>query len=364
MKVPFFDSLRQTQALKAELSQRVSAVLDSGQFILGHEVKKFEEKVAKYIGVQEAVGVASGSDALWMALLALDVGPGDEVITTPFTFVSTVSAIQKVGATPILADIDAFNLDPGRVSEKITKKTKAIIPVHLFGCAANMSEFMDLAHEHKLFVLEDMAQSFGTVYQGKKLGCFGDLAACSFYPTKNLGSYGDAGLVLTSNQNLADRLRAHRMHGTDKKEIHHLWGWNSRLDELQAALLNVKLAKIDVWIDQRIDLAERYLRGLEGVPIKLPCASSNRSHTYNQFVIHLKERDQLRDFLKKKDIGTGLYYPYPIHLLGMFKSLGYHAGDFEHAENAAKESLALPIFPEMTWDEQDYVIRSIKVFFK
>jgi len=369
--VPSFDLKRQNAALLAELSAVLGKVIASGQFILGENVKALEAEIAQICGAQYGVGVANGSDALYLALLACGVEPGDEVITTPFTFFATAGSIVRAGAVPVFVDIDSktYNIDPDLIEEKITPRTKAILPVHLFGQAADMGRIMEIAQKNGLKVIEDAAQALGCEYQGRPGGGIGDAGCLSFFPTKNLGCFGDGGMVVTNNKEIAERVRMLRVHGTKKKYYHELMGVNSRLDELQAAVLRIKLPHFKGWLKKRQEHAELYndLFKASGLTVsgyvKTPYCLPSCRHTYNQYTIAVRKRDELRDYLKKRGIGTTVYYPLPLHLQPVFKDLGYKKGDFPQAEHATECVLSLPMFPEMTEEEVRYVVKTITDFY-
>ncbi|MES1184684.1 MAG: DegT/DnrJ/EryC1/StrS family aminotransferase [Myxococcales bacterium] len=356
MNIPFFDGTAQTAALLPELRAAMDRVVLSQRFILGEEVAAFEQEIATYLGVRHAIGVSSGTDALTVALSALDIGPGDEVITTPYTFFATTGAILRVGATPVFADIepDGMNLDPERVSAAITERTRAILPVHLFGQAADLRALGALAKQHGLALIEDAAQAIGATFEAKRVGSFGDFGCFSFFPTKNLGGFGDGGLVTTNDERLAGIARSLRGHGFSVKHHSQRLGGNYRLDALQAAVLRVKLPHLDGFNARRRQHAQRYSE-LASTALRLPRELSNRQHVYNQFVVRTPSRDQLESHLLARGIRTERYYPYPIHLQGACAHLGHHAGDFPEAEAAASESLALPIFPEL----EEWMVRAV-----
>jgi len=369
--VPSFDLKRQNEALKTELSAVLGKVVASGQFILGENVKALENEIAQVCGVQYGVGVASGSDALYLALLACGIEPGDEVITIPFTFFATAGSIVRAGAVPVFVDIDpkTYNMDPDLIEEKITPRTKALLPVHLFGQAADMGRIMEIAYKHGLKVIEDVAQALGCEYQGRPGGGIGDAGCLSFFPTKNLGCFGDGGMVVTNNQKIAERVRMLRVHGAKKKYYHELLGVNSRLDEVQAAVLRIKLPHFKGWLKKREEHAELYndLFKASGLTVsgyvKTPYHLPGCRHTYNQYTIAVRKRDELRDYLKQRGIGTTVYYPLPLHLQPVFKELGYKKGDFPHAEQAAGSVLSLPMFPELTEEEIRCVVKTITDFY-
>ena len=369
--IPSFDLKRQNAVLRSDLYAVLEDIISSGQFILGENVKALENEIAKVCGAQYGIGVANGSDALYLALLACGVEPGDEVITTPFTFFATAGSIVRAGATPVFVDIDpkTYNIDPDLIEEKITSGTKAILPVHLFGQAADMGRIMEIADKHGLKVIEDAAQALGCEYQGRPGGGIGDVGCISFFPTKNLGGFGDGGMVVTNNKKIADRVRILRVHGSRIKYYHELLGVNSRLDELQAAILRIKLPHFIGWLKKRQERAELYndlfkasgltVSGYVVAPYHLP----DCRHTYNQYTVAVRKRDELKDYLKQRGIGTTVYYPLPLHLQPVFKDFGYRLGDFPYAEQAAECVLSLPMFPELTEEEVRRVVRAITEFY-
>ena len=368
-QVPLLDLSGQHRALRADLDAAIARVLDHGQFINGPEVAEFEGELARYCGVKHAVGVSSGTDALLVALMALDLKPGDEVITSTYSFFATAGAISRLGAKPVFVDIDpvTFNIDPVAVENAVTKKTRAVIPVHLFGQCADMRPILDTARRHGLRVIEDAAQAIGAEYKdGKRAGSMGDIGCFSFFPSKNLGALGDAGMATTDDDGLAERLRILRNHGSKPKYYHKFIGGNFRLDTLQAAALKVKLKRLDEWTRRRQENAGRYERlfaerGLVDKGIALPKAvyrgsGAKHYHIYNQFVIRVPARALVMEHLRREGIGSEVYYPVPFHLQECFKPLGYGPGAFALAEKAAAESLAIPIFPELTPAQQDIVV--------
>ena len=366
---PLLDLKAQFASIRDEIMAALARVMESQQFILGPEVQSFEDEVAAFLGARLAVGCASGSDALLLSLLAFGIGPGDEIITTPFTFVATAGAVARVGAVPVFIDIESetLNIDPSLITAAITDRTRAIIPVHLFGLAANLEPILQLAEKHKLAVIEDAAQAIGARYRGVHVGTLGSFGCFSFFPSKNLGGAGDGGLVATNDPALADHLRLLRVHGSDRKYHYQILGTNSRLDALQAAILRVKLAHLEEWARARQNKAERYRAlfaecGLEGF-VKLPSVPADRVHVYNQFVIRCPERDALREFLRDRGIPTEIYYPKPLQLQPAFAYLGYKPGQLPQAEAASREALALPIYPELMEHHQAAVVRTIAQFF-
>ena len=377
------DLKRQYESIKDEISAAVEGVLASQHFIGGSELEAFERESAEYLGVRAAVGCASGTDALWLALQACSAGPDTSVVTTPFSFFATVSSIVRCGATPVLADIDpaTLNLDPGKVANALKRGQRqnivAVMPVHLYGQCADMSRFSELGAEFKVAIIEDAAQAFGAAWQGKKAGSIGKAGCFSFYPTKNLSAAGDAGCVTTDDEGLAAHVRRLRNHGSERHYYHPEIGWNSRLDAIQAAVLRVKLKHIDDWNQRRRMLACRYhgmfvSAGLvqadartvsREAPIALLASARDAYHIYHQFVVRARDRDQLRNFLTERGIGSEIYYPVPLHLQECFSYLGYKAGDLPETERAAREVLALPMFPELREDEQERVVAAIAEFY-
>ena len=365
--VPLCDIGAQYRSLRAQIEAAVLRVLGSGQAILGPEVAAFEKEAAAYCGAAFAVGCGSGTDALVLALHALGIGPGDEVIVPPFTFFATASCVCRVGATPVFADLDpvTFNIDPAEVEAKITPRTRAVIPVHLFGQCCDMKAIWGVAEDHQLYVVEDAAQSFGSEYQGKRCGTLGAVAAFSFYPTKNLGALGDAGMVTTDDAEWAAKLRALRVHGSEVKYFHKYLGYNMRLDAVHAAVLRVKLRHVPRWLALREAAARRYdglieSRQLHGF-VQRPVVRPDRRHTFNQYVVRVPaaHRDPLVRHLKESGVGVDVYYPLCLHQQECFAQLGYAAGDFPAAEDAARTVLALPMFPEITEAQQDRVVGAI-----
>lgn len=371
LPVPLLDMKRQYEPMREEILAAVQRVCDSGRFILGPDCEQLEQAIAQYTGARHAIACASGSDALLLALMALDVGQGDEVICPSFTFFATASAVWRLGARPVFVDIEpaTFNLDPRKLPAAVSKLTKAIIPVHLFGQCAAMDEIGDVAAKHGLPLVEDACQSIGAAYAGRSAGTLGDIGCFSFYPTKNLGGVGDGGLLTTDRDDLAAKLRLLRMHGMEPRYYHHVVGINSRLDTLQAAVLNVKMPHLETWARQRETNALDYHSlfaeyGLDKI-LKLPQTARAARHVWNQYTIRVPDgrRDELRKRLAAAKIGTEIYYPVPLHEQACFASLGYKLGSLPETERAAREVLALPIFPELTADEQQTVVASIAKFF-
>jgi dTDP-4-amino-4,6-dideoxygalactose transaminase len=366
MKVPLLDLKRQYQSIKNEIDGAVLKVLEGTQFIMGPEVKAFEENIVKYCGTKYAIGVASGTDALLLSLRACGVSSGDEVVIPAFTFFATAGVVSRLGATPVFVDIDpdTYNIDPQLIEKKIGKKTKAIIPVHLFGQCVDMDPILEIARKHNLKVVEDAAQAIGAKYKDKKAGTIGDLGCFSFFPSKNLGGAGDGGMVVTNNESLADLVRKLRVHGATQKYFHSMVGYNSRLDSLQAAILDVKLRYLDQWSAKRNEKAKTYDRAFQGLDIITPKVEKFNNHIYHQYTIAVKNRDGLKEHLTKNQIGWAIYYPLPLHLQECYKSLGNRKGDLPVSEKRADEVISLPIFPELSQEEQKCVIESIEEFIK
>lgn len=370
MNVPLLDLKEQNSLLRPEIEAALARVLDTNGFILGKEVAELECELAGYCGTKYAIGCASGSDAILLALMAYDIGPGDEVITTPYSFFATVSSITRLGATPVFVDIDpvTYNIDPAQIAAKITERTKAIEPVHLYGQCADMSAINDIGRSHGVPVIEDAAQAIGAQENGVMAGNLGEIGCFSFYPSKNLGGMGDGGFITTNDDALAKKLLALRVHGAEEKYYHKYVGLNSRLDGFQGAVLRVKLPHLDGWTERRRENADRYRTlftdaGLTE-QIGLPVERGNAKHIYNQYVIRApNRRDELRAYLTEKGVGTDIYYPVPLHLQECFAYLGYRSGDLPEAEKAAAETLALPIFPELKPEQQAYVVDTISEFF-
>lgn len=376
MKVPLLDLKAHHDPLEGELLEALTRVLRSQRFILGPEVEALEQAIAAYSGTRFAVGMSSGSDALLAALMALEIGSGDEVITTPYSFFATAGVIARLGATPVFVDIDAssYNIRADRIEAAITPRTRAIIAVHLFGQCADMEPILKIAARYGVRVVEDAAQAIGAEYHdGRRAGSMGDIGCFSFFPSKNLGALGDGGMVVTSDEGLDERLTILRVHGSKPKYYHRVVGGNFRLDALQAAVLRVKLGRLDGWTAQRQANARRYgalfrERGFFGGRVGLPAemyrdAGVRHGHIFNQFVIRVPDRDRLQAHLRERGIGTEVYYPVPLHLQECFASLGARPGDFPEAERAARETLALPIYPELRPEQQETVVARIGEFY-
>lgn len=389
MDIPFLDLKAQYKSIRDEINQKILDVVSSQKFVLGSEVEDLEKEIAEYSSVKSGVGVSSGSDALIISLMAFDVGENDAVITTPFTFFATAGAISRLKARPIFCDIEekGYNLDPEKFEELLrdhakeqrSSSIKAVIPVHLYGQCVDMTPILDLAKKHGLFVIEDAAQAIGSEYpapDGQKKACsMGDVGILSFFPSKNLGGFGDGGMVLTNDEQLAQKLKLLRVHGSRNKYFYDILGGNFRLDALQAAVLRVKLKHLDEWQRKRRERASYYDRIftesdlVEEGQVQIPEALYRDSgteyfHTYHQYVIRVRDRDKLQEHLNEKKVSTAVYYPLPLHLQKCFSYLGYKEGDFPVAEKAAREVLALPVYPELTTGQQDYVVSSINEFYK
>jgi len=368
MQIPLLNLKKQYLDIKKEIDTAIRNVLERSSFILGENVKSLEKELADFCGVRYAVGVGSGTDALELSLRALKIEKDDEVITTPFTFIATSEAICRVGAKPVFADIDleSYNIDCEAIRKKITKKTKAIIPVHLYGSSCNMDELTEIADEYNLKIIEDCCQAIGSQYKDRKVGSFGNLGCFSFFPSKNLGAYGDGGMVVTNDEEIAKEVKVLRVHGTIDKYNHLVEGCNSRLDELQAAILRVKLKHLNEWNETRHRKASvynnRFMKSSLGNKIILPKEQLNAKHTYHLFVIRVDSRDKLRDFLSSNGVQTGIHYPIPLHLQKVYKKLGFKKGDFPNSELAADEIVSLPICPYITDDEIFYITDLISKF--
>jgi dTDP-4-amino-4,6-dideoxygalactose transaminase len=362
MAVPLLDMKRQYDSIKKEIDKAIADVLNHGWFILGPEVKELENKIAQMCAIPFGVGVACGTDALLLSLDAAGIGPGDEVITPDYSFFASAGVISRLGARPVFVDVetDTYNIDPNHIKAAITAKTKAIMPVHLFGQMADMDPIMAIAKKHNLIVVEDAAQAIGSAYKGKQAGSIGDFGCFSFYPTKNLGAAGDGGLILARNKMHYERLLMLRMHGWKKKYFPEIIGYNSRLDTIQAAILLVKLNFLKDWTEKRRAHANIYNRAFAGTSVKTPIVKDYSYHIYNQYTIAVGNRDELMKVLKEKNIGFDIYYPSPFHLLECYRQLGYKKGDFPISEYAADSVVSIPIYPELTAEEQGEVIEVVK----
>ncbi len=365
--VPQLDLSAQYTAIGDEIRTAVERVMASQQFVLGREGTALEEEIAGLCGVAHGVGLASGTDALILALRACGVQAGDEVLLPPFTFVATGSAVSALGAKPVFVDIraDTYNINPSEIERRVTPRTRAIVVVHLYGLAADMDPILSFAKSRKLPVIEDNAQAIGASYKGRRTGSLGDLACLSFYPTKNLGAYGDAGMVVTNSAELAARIRTLRNHGQSAKYLSSEPGWNSRLDEIQAAILRVKLRHLSNWQRARQSHAAEYNRLISQIPgVMPPLAPEGFEHVYHQYTVRIEQRDALQKFLSERKIASAVYYPYPLHLQPLYSALGHKAGDFPHAERAAQEVLSLPMYPELRNQQIARVAENIGDFIK
>ncbi|MHC4557898.1 MAG: DegT/DnrJ/EryC1/StrS family aminotransferase [Planctomycetota bacterium] len=365
MQVPILDLKAQYAAIKDEVIQAISEVCESQHFALGPAVAEFEENIAAYCDSKYAIGVSSGTDALLVSLMALEIKPGDEVITTPFTFFSTAGSIVRVGAKPVFVDVepDSYNIDPSSIEEKITEKTRAIIPVHLFGQISKMKAITEIAQRHNLAVIEDAAQAIGASQDGIKAGNFGDCGCFSFYPTKNLGGFGDGGLVTTNTDTLAEKIRALRDHGQNPRYFYRVIGGNFRLDGIQGAVLNVKLKYLESWNEKRRQNTAFYDSIFAGSPVTIPKIDENNLSIYHQYTVTVPERDKLQKFLAENQIGSAVFYPKPLHLQDCFKELGYRQGDMPVAERLCNEVLSLPVYPELLQEQIEYIVKTTLKFY-
>ncbi len=367
--VPLLDLKAQYTTIRDQVQDAIERVLESQQFILGAEVEALEREIAAYSQCEFGIGMSSGTDAILVALMALDIRPGDQVVIPAYTFFATAGCVARLGAQPVFVDVDpqTFNLDPAKIKAAITPRTRALMPVHLFGQCAEMEPIVELARKHNLAIIEDAAQAIGSEYRGQRAGAMGHLGCFSFFPSKNLGGIGDGGMITTNDRALAERVRLLRNHGAHPKYYHKLIGGNFRLDAIQAAVLRVKLNYLDQWSAARQKNAARYRQlfvEAQSEMIGLPFEVPDRRHIYNQFVIRIPERDALAAYLKQNNIGTEIYYPVPLHLQECFAELGYRVGDFPESECAAKETLALPIYPELSDAQQRAVVDAIAAFCK
>lgn len=368
MKISMVDNSEQYEELKPELLKVLDEVMKSSIFIMGENVKQIEKNVSSFSGVKHGIGCANGSDAIHIALEAIGIGPGDEVITTPFTFFATAGSIVRAGAKPVFVDIEpiSFNIDVNKIEKAITQNTKAILPVHLYGQMSDMESIYQIARKHNLIIIEDAAQAIGAKFAGKSPGELSSAATFSFYPSKNLGAYGDGGMILTNNDEIAERMRVIRVHGAKPKYYHHVLGYNSRLDEMQAAILNIKFPKLENWNKLRRRKAEIYTELFEQSALSqviLPKETNNSYHVYHQYTIRVDSRSDLQEYLKENGIETTIYYPLPLHLQPVFEYLGYKEGDLPETEKASNEVLSLPIYPELNEDTQKFIVSKISEFF-
>jgi dTDP-4-amino-4,6-dideoxygalactose transaminase len=365
MQVPLLDLKTQYKTYKRAVVRAINEVCESQLFILGPVVAEFEEKIATYCGSKYAIGVSSGTDALFVSLMALEIGPDDEVITTPFTFFATAGCIARVGAKPVFVDVepDSYNIDVRLIEEKITENTRAIMPVHLFGQAAQMKPIMEIARQHHLAVIEDAAQAMGATQDGVKCGNFGTCGCFSFYPSKNLGGFGDSGLVTTNSKTVAEKIKILRDHGQNPQYFYKIVGGNFRLDAIQAAVLTVKLHRLDKWNEKRRQNAALYDYIFADSPVKRPKIDSNNVSIYHQYTVTVPKRDQLQKFLAENQIGSTVFYPKPLHLQECFMELGHREGDLPVAEKLCGEVLSLPVYPELTEEQVEYVAKTVLKFY-
>jgi len=362
MKIPINDLKRQYKAIEKEAKNKLSELLENQAFILGKDVEELEGGLSRYCGTKYAVGVNSGTDALIVALEAMGIKPGDEVITTPFTFIATAEAIVRAGAKPVFVDIDreTFNIDPMLIEEKITARTKAILPVHLYGLCADMDKVIEIAKRHNLKILEDLAQAIGSEYKGKRAGSMGDAGAISFYPGKNLGCFGDGGMLVTNDRGIHDRAKLIRNHGSDERYKHKLIGYNSRLDNIQAAILNIKLKHLDGWIEKRMEIARFFTKELKGLPLSAPLVPDGYRHSFHLYVPKSDKAPEIVDRLNQAGIESRTYYPIPLHLQECFSYLGYKQGDLPVSEEMSRKVFAIPIYAELTRAEQAHIVGAIR----
>jgi len=369
MKIPLLDLKKQYRSIKEEIDLAIKNILDSQYFIMGKEILELEKSIASYSDTKYAIGVASGTDALILSLKALGIGDGDEVITVPFTFIATGEAINNTGATPVFVDIDkkSYTMDPSGIEAKITKKTKAILPVHMYGQCADMDSILKIAKTHNLKVVEDCAQAIGATYKTRKAGSLSNAGCISFFPSKNLGAYGDGGMIVTNSEKTAELERLLRVHGSAKRYIHSVLGYNSRLDNLQAAILNVKLKHLDKWSERRREIARFYDEAFKDTKeLVTPFTYPYNEHIYHQYTLKVDQglRDKLIDHLKASGIESRVYYPIPLHMQECYKFLGHKPSDFPVSLDAALSTLVLPVFPELESNELEYIVETVKEFFK
>jgi dTDP-4-amino-4,6-dideoxygalactose transaminase len=362
MNIPLLDLQAQYMQIKDKMDKAVLDVIQGGRYILGPEVKELEKEIAEYCGTKNGIGVANGTDALLLVLKAWGIGPGDEVITSPFTFFASAEVISQVGATPVFVDVEpeTLNIDVKLLESKINERTKAIIAVHIFGQMADMDSLMQLANKHNLLVLEDACQAIGAEYKGRKAGSIGHAGCFSFFPTKNLGGYGDGGMIVTDDDTLAEKIRVLRAHGSKVKYHHTDIGYNSRLDEIQAAILRVKFPHLDNWNDARREKARLYTSWLNGTAYITPCEAPEQKHVFHLYILRSKKREAVMKELQQRGISTAIYYPVPLHLQEVYSSLGYRRGDMPVAEQATHEAFAIPLFPELTKEQMEYIVATLK----
>lgn len=360
-QIQMVDVVGQYRKIKKEIDEAALRVIESGQYILGPDVTAFEQEIAQYLGVKYAIGCSSGTDALLAALMAIGIKPGDEVITTAFTFVATVEVIALLGAKPVYVDIDeqTFNIDPQYIEQAITPRTKAIVPVHLYGQSVDIEPILQISSKYGIPVIEDMCQAIGAEYKGKKVGTFGAMGCISFFPSKNLGGFGDGGMIVTNDPDLAEKLRMIVVHGSRERYKHEILGINGRLDTLQAAMLRVKLRYLDQWIDTRRSAAQRYNELFKGAPVHLPYEAPYAKHVYHQYTIRSTQRDKIVEYLKKNNIPHAIYYPIPLHLQSAYRTDSYPLGSLPVTERASHEVLSLPMHTELDEEQQRYIVDSV-----
>ncbi|WP_461206469.1 DegT/DnrJ/EryC1/StrS family aminotransferase [Clostridium sp. DL1XJH146] len=365
MEVKLLDLKKQYKTIEDDINKAIKEVLESTKYVMGPNVKELEKEIATYSEVKYGMGVANGTDALMLCLKALGIGHGDEVITTPFTFFASAETTSVVGATPVFADIeeDTLCIDPDSIEKMITDKTKAIIPVHIFGQMCDMDKIMEIAERHNLYVIEDACQAIGAKYKGRKACSIGHVGCYSFFPTKNLGGYGDGGMIVTNNEDIAEKIKLLRVHGSNIKYIHSAIGHNSRLDELQAAILRIKFQYLEEWNNSRLEKAEYYNKLLANTELVLPTIRKNTKHVFHLYSVQHKDRDKITAYLKENGVATGTYYPVPVHFQEVYKHLNYSDGDLPISEDACTKTFALPLYPEITKEEQEYVAMKIKEYF-
>jgi len=365
MKIPLLNLKRQYNLLKNEIDKALEGVLDSQSFVLGEDVRKLEEEIAGYCMTKCGVGVASGTDALFLSLKVLGIKEGDEVITTPLTFIATAEAISYLGARPVFVDVDrdTYNIDPSLIEEKITDRTRAILPVHLYGQCADMDPIVKIAKRHDLKVIEDCAQAIGAFYKGRRAGSMGDAGCISFFPSKNLGGFGDGGMVVTNDRDLYDKIRVLRVHGSRERYLHEMIGYNSRLDNLQAAILRVKLRYLDSWIEARARIAGFYAKEFSGLNIRTPFVPGHNTHTYHLYAATAPYRDNIVKHLLSSGIESRVYYPVPLHLQRCYSGLGHRKGEFPVTEWVSENIFSIPVYPELKSDEAKEIVDTVKGFF-
>lgn len=366
MRIPLLDLKEQYKQFREEALKKIETIMSNQDFILGKEVDALEREIAEYCHTKYAIGVASGTDALVLSLKAMGIGPGDEVITTPFTFMATAEAIALIGAKPVFIDIDpeTYNMDPALIEASITPKTKAILPVHLYGLCADMDPILKIAKKHNLRVIEDTAQAIGSEYKGRMAGSMSDAGAISFFPSKNLGGFGDGGMVVTNDEKIYKAIRLLRVHGSSKRYYHDVIGYNSRLDNLQAAVLNIKLGYLNEWIDKRNKNAEYFNKAFKGLPLKTPFVPEGYRHSYHLYVLGASKKDAIEEYLNKNGIEVRTYYPVPLHLQKCFSYLGYEKGSFPNAEEASAKTFSIPVYPELNEEQKGYIVEKVKGYFQ